>query len=113
MELADGHCKACPPGSGPLAPAEVARLGSETPGWEVAADRLRRTWQLASFPEAIRFVTGIAALAEAEQHHPDLHVLYDRVEVVLWTHTVGGLSRNDFVMAAKIDRLLDDYSIVA
>lgn len=113
MGLADRPCRLGAPESAPLATADITLLAREVPTWEVTADRIQRTWRFASFPEAIRFVGDVASVAEAEQHHPDLHVFYDRVQVVLWTHSIGGLSTNDFVMAAKIDRLVGAYSVLA
>ena len=75
------------------------------PVWSSAGDRLKRTFVFHDFADAMRFVNKMAAVAEAEQHHPDFAVHYREVAVTIWTHAVGGLSENDFILAAKIDAL--------
>ena len=86
--------------------AEARRLRAEVPAWKLEAQRLRRSWRLRDFAAVMRLVDQIAALAEDEGHHPDIHITeYRNLEVALWTHAVGGLSENDFILAAKIDRL--------
>ena len=111
MRLLERTCRPCPPGTAALERATFEPLLEQIPAWGVTGGRLARTIRFASFLEAIRFVDKLATLAEDEQHHPDLHVLYDRVEIVLWTHTVGGLSHNDFIVAAKVDALLDHFDL--
>ena len=85
--------------------AEAARLHGEVPDWTLAGDRLRRRFVFADFVHAMAFVDRMAALAEREGHHPDFAVHYRQVDVEIWTHAIGGLSENDFILAAKIDRL--------
>jgi 4a-hydroxytetrahydrobiopterin dehydratase len=78
------------------------------PDWRFTADasRIRKDWQVKDFPAAMEFFAKVAELAEAEGHHPDLHLEnYRHVWIELWTHALGGLSENDFILAAKIDRL--------
>jgi 4a-hydroxytetrahydrobiopterin dehydratase len=78
------------------------------PGWRPTegATRIRKDWRVKDFLAGIEFFTKVAELAQAENHHPDLHLEgYRNVWVELWTHTIGGLSENDFILAAKIDRL--------
>jgi 4a-hydroxytetrahydrobiopterin dehydratase len=67
--------------------------------------RITRTFTFADFKETVLFVRAVAKIAEREGHHPDMHVSYGKVRVELWTHAVGGLSKNDFILAAKIDRI--------
>lgn len=67
--------------------------------------KLRKQFKFKDFKEAIAFVNRIAKIAEEEQHHPDIYVFYNKVQVELFTHAVGGLSENDFIMAKKIDLL--------
>jgi 4a-hydroxytetrahydrobiopterin dehydratase len=92
--------------------AAIEKLLGEIDGWQVRAAAAYRPPQLAKgfefrdFAGAIAFVDRMAALAEAEGHHPDFCVHYSRVDVTLWTHAVGGLSENDFILAAKIDGIL-------
>ncbi len=85
--------------------AAVARLAPQVPSWAVTDDRLRRRFLFPSFADAMRFVNAMAAVAEAENHHPDFSVHYRQVDVEIWTHAVAGLTENDFVLAAKIDAL--------
>jgi 4a-hydroxytetrahydrobiopterin dehydratase len=90
-------------------PVDEARaLLRSVPGWELTDDgrRIRRTWVARNFNAGIDFFNKIAALAEEEGHHPDLHLEgYRNVSVELWTHAIGGLSENDFILAAKINEL--------
>jgi len=66
---------------------------------------MRREFRVPSFPEAIAFVTQVAEIAEQEDHHPDITINYRRVRLQLTTHAAGGLTENDFILAAKIDAL--------
>jgi 4a-hydroxytetrahydrobiopterin dehydratase len=107
-QMAAGHCRACEGDVKKYSAAEAAEQAARLPEWRLnpAADRIRRDWQVKDFWAAIRFFTQVADVAEAEGHHPDLHLENDRhVWIELWTHVVGGLSENDFILAAKIDRL--------
>lgn len=76
-------------------------------GWDVVGDtKIAKTFTLESFSEAVEFVNKIAKIAEAEDHHPDLRIYsYKKVDVELTTHAVGGLSKNDFILAAKIEEI--------
>jgi 4a-hydroxytetrahydrobiopterin dehydratase len=88
-----------------LTPAEATRLHREVPAWQLGDERLRRRFVFPSFVEAIAFVDRVAVLAEQEGHHPDFAVHYRQVDLEIWTHAIGGLSENDFILAAKIDGL--------
>jgi 4a-hydroxytetrahydrobiopterin dehydratase len=107
-ELALRTCRACE-GNVPLLSAhEVATLLGQVEGWQVVADstRIRRTWTARNFMAAIDFFNRVAALAEQEGHHPDLHLEgYRNVTIEFWTHAIGGLSENDFILAAKINQI--------
>jgi 4a-hydroxytetrahydrobiopterin dehydratase len=106
MDLRAKHCVPCEGGVPKLETAEVARLAGAVPAWTVdAGERLRRRFVFRDFVEAMRFVNRMADVAEAEGHHPDFTVHYRQVDVVVWTHAVGGLTENDFILAAKIDAL--------
>ena len=108
MSLADKHCVPCEGGVPTLTPAEVDALRVEFPGWEVidGGTKIRRGWTAKHFRAAIEFFDKIRDVAEAEGHHPDLHLEgYRNVTVVIWTHAIGGLSENDFILAAKIDAI--------
>ena len=90
-----------------LSAEEAQALASQVPKWRVIEDRkLERRLEFNTFLAAIAFINGMAALAEAEGHHPDFCVRYSLLDVTLWTHAIGGLSENDFILAAKIDQLL-------
>jgi 4a-hydroxytetrahydrobiopterin dehydratase len=109
MDYASKKCIPCEGGVPALTPAQVDEALRSVPGWAASAgkDRIHRRFQFKDFVEAMKFVNAIADVAEAEGHHPDFTVHYSVVEVTLWTHAVGGLSDNDFIVAAKIDRLRD------
>jgi 4a-hydroxytetrahydrobiopterin dehydratase len=99
------HCVPCEGGVPKLGAEEIARLSPQVPGWTVADDRLQRRFVFPTFVDAIRFVDRMADVAEAEGHHPDFCVHYRQVDVTIWTHAIGGLSENDFILAAKISEL--------
>ncbi len=109
MPLHERHCVPCKPGSPHLTRAEIEPLLGELRGWTVEdADgylRLSRVYKFKGFMPGIELVNRIAPIAEAEQHHPDLLVGWGSVTVHLWTHAAGGLTENDFILAAKLDRL--------
>jgi len=105
------HRKKCRPCEGGI-PAwtreQAERALGDLSGWGLSEDgrAIRKEWLVRDFAEAVRFFQAVGELAEAEGHHPDLHLeQYRRVTIVLWTHAVGGLSENDFILAAKIDRI--------
>jgi 4a-hydroxytetrahydrobiopterin dehydratase len=105
--LLQSRSRDLPPGTPPLGSAEIARLLEEVPGWEVVSEgkRLAKTYEFANFHETMEFVNALAWVVHREDHHPDLEVSYKRCRVVFWTHTVAGVSENDFICAAKIDAL--------
>jgi len=106
--LRDRKCAACAPGTQALAAERMAELAVQlTPGWRVADDgkSLRRSYGFANFYETMAFVNAVAWIANAEDHHPDLEVGYDYCRVTFATHSIGGLSENDFICAAKVDAL--------
>ena len=106
-QLALQHCTPLPSGTPPLAGEQWQALQAQIDAaWQVVeGHHLARVWRLADFGSGLALVNRIGALAEAQDHHPDLLLAWGRVEITLWTHSVGGLSRNDFILAAQIDRL--------
>ena len=108
VELARKRCVACEGGLPKVAGRELAALRRELdPGWEVErGKKLRRAFAFDDFAGALRFTDEVGALAEKEWHHPDFELGWGRVVVSIHTHAVGGLTMNDFVLAAKIDRLV-------
>lgn len=107
MELEKKRCLPCEGGVSALLQDEVERLLSQISGWTVEPGRseLRKRFRFANFPATIAFVNRMADLAESEGHHPDFCVRFTNLDVTLTTHAVGGLTENDFVLAAKIDAL--------
>ena len=107
-KLSERRCVPCKPGTPPLDEATTRLLLGDVPGWKLRAEpgqptRLGKGYEFPDFLGAMAFVGRMAAIAEGEAHHPDFCVHYNRVDVTLWTHTVGGLSENDFILAAKLD----------
>ncbi len=106
--LAGRTCKPCEGGLQPLPLSAAKTLLQDVPGWElVEGQALRRMVKCADFLDAVALIQKIASIAEAEDHHPDLHLTnYRTLTIELSTHAVGGLSENDFILAAKINALL-------
>ncbi len=105
MTLLQDNCKPCRIGGTPLSHEDAAVLASDIPGWELLESKIQRSFTFKSFREAIGFVNRVAEAAEEQDHHPDIFVDYRTVSLILWTKKVGGLSRNDFILAAKINEL--------
>jgi len=107
--LADRHCEVCKPGTPTLPQAEIDHLVGQLAGWTVVEGDghklLTRTFKYKGFTPGVELLNRIAPIAEAEGHHPDIHLSYGSLRVDLWTHAAGGLTENDFVLAAKIDRI--------
>ncbi len=102
------RCRPCPPGTPPLPGAQAAELlAALAPGWRVSGDgrSLHRLFEFPDYYRTMAFVNAVAWIAHAEDHHPDLEVGYDRCRVSFSTHSVGGLSENDFICAARVDTL--------
>jgi len=106
-DLRARRCVPCEGGVPRLDGPQIAALLPQVPGWEVRDDRLHRRFTFRDFVTAMRFVNHMAEVAEAERHHPDFTVHYRQVDVAIWTHAIGGLSENDFILAAKISPLAD------
>jgi 4a-hydroxytetrahydrobiopterin dehydratase len=105
-DLATEHCREHPPGTAPLTEFEAAELHRQVPEWEREGNRaLRREFSFDDFSGAFGLVVRVALLAEAESHHPEIGLEWGRAAFRTWTHTASGLSRNDFILAAKIDLL--------
>ena len=105
-DLAAKKCVPCEGGVPKFTPAEAEAHLAALPAWQLTHDgtRIRRDFTLPDFRSAVKLLNTIAALAEREQHHPDLHLEgYRKAWVEIHTHAIGGLSENDFIVAAKID----------
>ncbi len=109
------HCVACDAGTPPMSIAEARQMLEQVPGWELKepADGeaevpvLVRRFRFKNFVQAMAFVNKVADLAEAEGHHPDIYISWNRVRLKLTTHAIKGLSENDFIVAAKIGMTSD------
>ena len=108
-ELAGRTCTPCRGGVPPMERADAERYLQEAPGWSLqdGATRIERRFQLRNFKDALALVNRIGALAEQEGHHPDITFGWGYVTVSLHTHKIKGLHENDFIMAAKINRLAE------
>jgi 4a-hydroxytetrahydrobiopterin dehydratase len=105
-DLAERSCVPCKKGSPPLASAVVESLLRRLDGWQVVdGHHLARDFKFRDFAGALAFVNRVGDVAEAEGHHPDMHLAWGRARIEIWTHTIDGLSESDFVLAAKIDRI--------
>lgn len=107
-ELVGKKCKPCEGGVKPCPLPQAEQQLKLLDGWYLTHDgqRIRKDWTVKSFMSAMAFFNRVAELAEEDAHHPDLHVAgYRNVSVELWTHAIGGLSENDFILAAKIDQV--------
>jgi 4a-hydroxytetrahydrobiopterin dehydratase len=108
-DLRSRHCTPCREGTPPLAPeAAKALLAKLDADWRLAEDgeALTRTLTFRDYHQVMEFVNALAWISHREDHHPDLSVHYSKVVVRYSTHSVGGLSDNDFICAAKLDALL-------
>ena len=107
--LSQSQCVPCRGGVPPLTAEAVRPLAAEIPEWRVVESdgiaRLERTYTFPDFRSAMAFAVRVGELADAEDHHPELHVGWGHVRIEIWTHKIRGLHRNDFVLAAKIGLL--------
>jgi 4a-hydroxytetrahydrobiopterin dehydratase len=107
-QLATKKCAACEGNMPKYSSQEAEQQLKAVSGWRLTHDgqRIRKDWVMKDFMAGLEFFNEVSKLAESEDHHPDLHLEgYRNARIEIWTHAVGGLSENDFVLAAKIDRL--------
>ncbi len=106
MALADKACVPCRGGVPPLKGDALHALKAEVPDWEVVNEHhLRKVFRFSDFKQALDFVNRAGAVAEEQNHHPDILLAWGKAEVTIWTHKIDGLTESDFVMAAKLDRV--------
>ena len=107
--LADGKCVACRDGEPTLADAEIEDLLPQVDGWQVkevnGEKRIEKIFKFKNFAQALEFTNKVGAAAEEENHHPLIITEWGRVTLNWWTHKIGGLHKNDFIMAAKTDEM--------
>ena len=106
-------CIACQPGAPTVSEAEKADLSKEVPDWSITTeqgiDKLDRTFDFPDFKTAMEFTLKVGEIAESEDHHPLIQLEWGRVRVFWWSHTIKGLHRNDFIMAAKTDKMFSTF----
>ena len=109
--LRNEKCVACNRDAPRVTDEEMAELRPQIPDWEIVVQdgipRLTRTYTFKDFVQALAFTNRVGELAEAEDHHPDLHLAWGKVAIEIWTHKIDGLTESDFIWAAKADRLLE------
>lgn len=107
-DLASKTCFACEGGTPPMTKEEVGKYVKQVSSdWTVIKNHsIKRKFRFEDFKQAMRFVNDVAEIANQEGHHPDIYIFYNIVELELFTHAVKGLSENDFIMAAKIDKII-------
>ena len=105
--LSNDKCGSCNNLTPVLSPSQRLELQTQLQGWSIVeGHHLQKRWSFKNFAKPLKFVLAISELAEKEGHHPNINFGWGYVELTLWTHAINGLSRNDFVLAAKIDNLL-------
>lgn len=104
-DLAGKRCKACDDKTGKLTDPQSEALLRTLPGWSLDGGEILKTYSFKNFYETMAFVNAVAWIAHREDHHPDLTVSYNKCVVRFSTHSVGGLSENDFICAAKVETL--------
>jgi 4a-hydroxytetrahydrobiopterin dehydratase len=105
-DLSSEHPQEYPKGTPHLDDGEAKDLSSQVPEWKLEGQKLKRSFEFKDFSQAFGFLSRVALLAETESHHPDIFNSWNSVDLTFWTHTAEGLTRNDFIMAAKVDKLV-------
>ncbi len=107
-DLAQRECVPCKGGVPPLAGEAIGTLKAQLDeAWRVVdAHHLERDYRFKNFSQALEFTNRVGEMAEAQNHHPDIHLAWGRVGVTIWTHKIDGLTESDFIFAAKTDALL-------
>ena len=109
MALTSEKCVACRPGAPMVTEAEEQTFKPQIPDWETVEvkgeRRLKRAFKTSGWMPAVEFAIAVARAADEEDHHPTLLITWGKVTVTWWTHAIGGLHRNDFIMAAKTDQI--------
>ena len=108
-ELTTMKCVPCRGGIPPLQPDKIEKMMNIVEDWKLSSgpDRIVKMYKFKDFKQAMAFVNKVANIAEQEGHHPDISISWNKVTLTLWTHAINGLHENDFIMAAKIDEMLE------
>ena len=105
-DLVTKYCTPCDPGTPPVEDARVASMLRDLPGWESTGREIAKMYSFKNYHETIAFVNATAWVSHREDHHPDLEVGYNRCRVRYSTHSIGGISENDLICAAKVEALV-------
>ena len=106
-ELAERQCVPCRGGVPPMKGDKITEMSSQLPDWQVVNEHhLQRNYRFKDFRETLDFVNRVGELAEEQGHHPDICFGWGKADITIWTHKIDGLTDSDFVLAAKIDKLL-------
>ena len=106
-ELAERQCVPCRGGVPPMKGEQINEMSSQLPDWQVVNEHhLQRSYRFQDFRETLDFVNRVGELAEEQGHHPDICFGWGKADITIWTHKIDGLTESDFVLAAKIDKLL-------
>ncbi len=107
VNLSSKKCQPCAGATPPLTVEEASKFLAQVSGWElVEGSKIKKEFKFKNFTASMDFVNNIAKIAEAENHHPSIFINYNKVKITCTTHAIGGLSENDFILAAKIDKLI-------
>jgi 4a-hydroxytetrahydrobiopterin dehydratase len=113
-ELTEQKCEACRVGAPSVTPEEIKQLQPQLPQWQMVTEdgipKLDRAFKFKNFKDAIAFTDEVGEAAEKEGHHPRLITEWGKVAVTWWTHKIRNLHKNDFIMAAKTDRIYQKYA---
>jgi len=113
-DLTQKKCTACTGGEPPVTSEEMAQLAPQIPDWKIVEvegeSRLSSTYKFPDFKTALEFTNSVGAEAENQGHHPALLTEWGKVTVTWWTHAISGLHENDFIMAAKTDRIATGFA---
>ena len=105
MKLREQKCVPCHSGMPPLSHEDAIAMHEEIPEWTLRDNAVERMFAFKDFKDSIDFVNKVAEIANEQDHHPDIHIYYNKVRIELTTHKIKGLSENDFILAAKINSI--------
>ena len=106
-QLAGKKCVPCMGGTPPLKGEELKQIHGQVDGWDVIEEHhLSKTYKFPNFVKALEFVNNVGSLAEEQGHHPNIFLTWGKVGIEIWTHKIDGLTESDFILAAKIDKIL-------
>jgi 4a-hydroxytetrahydrobiopterin dehydratase len=105
MKLSEKKCIPCEGGVPPFTQRQAEKYLKQIKGWKLDGGKIEKVFKFKNFVQSMGFANQVALIAQAQDHHPEIEISFKKVEIELTTHVIGGLSENDFIMAAKIDEL--------